>query len=154
MPAVRMNRPLGVTLIAFFQILSGVTFLVDSLIATAYSSWASSPEGQERLTEVFSENAAESIAGILFVLAFIYLVLGISTLLLARGLFKGYEKARRRTRTVAAFAIVFAFLGAILLSRILPERLDIQATWWSIIFNIVVLAYLGRPGIRAYFASR
>jgi hypothetical protein len=143
-----------VTLLSILQTIAGLTFLIDFLVMVAYSSWAGSPEGQARLTEVFSQDAAESIPGLLFILGIIYLALGISTLLLARGLFNGREKARGKARTVAMLAILFAVIGALFFNRISPDRFDIQATWWSIIFNIFVIWYLNRPSVKAFFAGR
>ena len=148
------KRPLGVTLLSILQTIAGITFLIDFIVMLAYSSWAASVEGQARLTEVFSPELAENVPGLLFVLGLVYLALGISTLLLARGLFNGRERARGKARTIAMLAILFAIIGALFLNRISPDRFDIQATWWSIIFNIFVIWYLGKPSVKAFFAGR
>ena len=133
--------------------LVGLTFLLDCLVFLTYSSWAGSAEGQERLLQVFSQDLAESISGVLLILALIYLAIGISTLMLSRGLYRGYEVARRKGRRIAVLSIIFATLGAVILGAILPERLDIHVSWWSIFFNAGVVIYLGRPKVRAYFVS-
>jgi len=141
-------------LLSILQTIAGITFLIDFIVMLAYSSWAASVEGQARLTEVFSPELAENVPGLLFVLGLVYLALGISTLLLARGLFNGRERARGKARTIAMLAILFAIIGALFLNRISPDRFDIQATWWSIIFNFFVIWYLGKPSVKAFFAGR
>lgn len=142
------------TLLSILQTLAGISFLIDFIVLMAYSSWAASDEGQARLTEIFSPELAESVPGLLLVLGIVYLVLGISTLLLARGLFNGREKARGKARTVAMLAIMFAIIGALFLNRISPDRFDVQATWWSIIFNFFVIWYLNRPSVKEFFMRR
>jgi hypothetical protein len=146
-------RPIGITFLTIFWIVAGISFLLDFMVYLAYSSWASSPEGRERLVEALSEDVADALTGILLILAIVYLAIGISALLLSRGLFKGYEPARRKARRVAAFAIAFAILGAIILGEVLPERVYISVSWWSILFNMAVVIYLGRPGVKAFFVN-
>lgn len=92
----------------------------------------------------------QNASGLLFLLAIIYFVLGLSSLLLARGYVKGREWARHRGRMLAALAVAFAILGAM----ILPNRLDPGSPVWTIIFNSAVIIYLGRPKVKAFFGRR
>lgn len=88
-----------------------------------------------------------ALRGILFIIGLGSLIIGISALLLARGYVLGRESARRRGRSVAAFAIAFALLGAMLL----PAKLSPDSPFLTILMNIVILLYLGSDGVVAYF---
>jgi amino acid transporter len=125
------SRPMGIVLLAIIQLLTGMW---DLLLSVA-------------LIDVAKGNAAEGLVNILGVA---YLILGLSSLWLARGYAKGYERARRRGRLLASMALVFAVLGSILL----PPRFAPDSPLWTIVFNLSILLYLGRPRVRAYFASR
>ena len=125
------SRPMGIVLLAIIQLLTGMW---DLLLSVA-------------LIDVAKGNAAE---GLVNILGIAYLILGLSSLWLARGYAKGYERARRRGRLLASMALVFAVLGSILL----PPRFAPDSPLWTIVFNLSILLYLGRPRVRAYFASR
>ena len=146
----RFQRPLGVTILALLQILTGVQLLVSFLFYVSLSSWVKTPDGQAALLKLNSQWLAQNASGLLFLLAMAYLILGASSLLLARGYVKGKGWARRRGRLLAILAILFAIFGAI----ILPNRLDPGSPFWTVAFNAVVFIYLGRPKVKAYFGVR
>jgi hypothetical protein len=118
------------------------------LWALSISSWASSIDGQVRLRSVGGDQLANSISTLFLVVGFVYLVLGISSLMLSRGYFKGLERARHRGRTMAALAIVFA-LFCLLFP--VPAKLGPDSPSWSIVFNLFLVMYLGRPKILTFF---
>ncbi len=128
-----MGRPLGVTILAIIAILAGIQSLGTGLALVSFSS-----------------TLEKSISGIISLIGFGFLFVGLSYLLLARGYVKGREKARRKGRMIAAFAIILAIAGVI----ILPAKLAAESPVWTIFFNIVIILYLGRPRVRAFFASR
>jgi len=142
------SRPLGVTLLALLQILTGIQLILSALVSFAISSWAATPEGQAEIAEL-SVRLAENASLIWFLLALVYLALGIAALLLSRGYLNGREWARRKGRVVAAFAILFALIGAI----ILPVRVGPDSPFWTIVFNVIVIMYLGSSKVRAYFRA-
>ena len=135
------------TVLAILQILAGLQSLAASLIYFALSSWAKSPEG---LAELANSGAwvLKNASGVFFLLALVYLILGIGSLLLARGYVKGFEWARRKGRLVAILAIVFAFAGIF----ILPNRVDPGSPFWTIVLSAIVIVYLGSRKVRTYFA--
>jgi hypothetical protein len=141
------KRPFGVTVLAILQVFAGFQSLAASLLYFALSSWAKSPEG---LADLASSGAwvLRNASGVFFLLASVYLILGIGSLLLARGYVKGFERARRKGRLVAILAIVFAFLGIFLL----PNRVDPGSPFWTIVLNAIVIAYLGSRKVRTYFS--
>jgi hypothetical protein len=128
-----VGRPLGVTILAIIAILAGIQSLGTGLALISFSS-----------------TLEKSISGIISLIGFGFLFVGLSYLLLARGYVKGREKARRKGRMIAAFAIILAIAGVI----ILPAKLAAESPVWTIFFNIVIILYLGRPRVRAFFASR
>jgi amino acid transporter len=125
------SRPFGVALLAIIQFFTG---LWDVLIALA-------------LLGVAKGNASEDLVNFAGI---VYLMLGLSSLWLARGYAKGRERARRRGRLLASLSIVFAIFGSILL----PAKLAPESPIWTLVFNLAILLYLGRPKARAYFASQ
>ena len=130
-------------------ILSGFQLLTSFIFYLALSSWAKTPEGIADLERLRNPWVTQNAGGLFFTLALVSLVLGASALWLARGYVKGYEWSRRRGRMVSASAIVFAILGLLLL----PARVDPGSPLWTIVFNIIVITYLGSARVRAYFRS-
>lgn len=76
-----------------------------------------------------------------------FLAIAIFSFVLARGYLRGHEWARLKGRKVAILAILFAVVSMILI----PVRADPGAPVWTILFNVFILAYLGRRRVRAYF---
>lgn len=129
------GRPLGVTLLAIWEFLTGIQLLLFGLVALSYSDTLL--EGSAVRTLVFFIGLGSAVIGIL-------------KLLLARGYIKGYESARKKGRSVAIFAIVFAVLGVI----VLPLKLESGSPFWTIISNAAIFWYLGSTKVVAYFRSR
>ncbi len=90
-------------------------------------------------------------AGLAFVIGLIYIVLGFASLLLSRGYWKGQEWARRKGRTVALVAMLIAILGLFIPAI---DKFDAGSPVLTILGCIVIIAYLGTDGVKAYFASR
>ena len=142
------NRPIGVTLLSIIQFILGIGYLSTMLWAWSISSWAESVDGQTKLRSVGGDQLAESIPTLFLVVGLVYLALGISSLMLSRGYFKGREKARHRGRTMAAFAIVFALFCLVLP---VPAKLGPDSPFWAIAFNLFLVVYLARPKVLAFF---
>lgn len=128
-----MGRPLGVTLLAIIAIVAGLQSLGVGLALVSFSS-----------------TLEETVSGLVSLIGLAFLIIGLSYLLLARGYVKGYERARRKGRMIAVFAILLAIAGII----ILPPKLAPDSPVWTIFFNVVIILYLGRPRVKAFFASR
>ena len=132
------SRPLGVFLIALVQILHGLWYLLITLVLFAYSSSA-------------SDEGKGGMAGISFILALAYFLLGVLYLWLARGIVKGQEWARRRGINAAEFAIVLILIGGLVFqSRVLVP----ESPFWTIIGNALIIWYLRRDKVRRFFAAR
>lgn len=128
-----VGRPLGVTILAVIAIVAGIQSLGTGLALVSLSS-----------------TLAKSISGIVSLIGLGFLIVGLSYLLLARGYVKGRERARRKGRMIAVFAIILAIAGVI----ILPAKLAPGSPVWTVFFNVVIILYLGRPRVKAFFASR
>lgn len=140
------RRPFGVTLLSILQFLIGLQFLISAIWAWGVSSWADSPEGIDSLTD--ANVSAKAVSGVFFLAGIICIAISISAFLLSRGYFKGFEKSRRRGRTVAVLGIAFVVLMLILP---IPAKLDPDSPLFTIILNLVVFVYLGSLKVKTYF---
>jgi branched-subunit amino acid ABC-type transport system permease component len=127
---------LGITVLAIYQFLIGAYWLVFSLV----------------LLSILSDTTpSEHIKNFLIlILAAVFLVLGVLSFLLSRGYIKGLERARHRGRTVATLSLILVILA---LAQVVPPKLEPQNPAWTLIFNLAVVVYLGRPRVKAYFKS-
>jgi drug/metabolite transporter (DMT)-like permease len=128
-----MGRPLGVTVLAIIAIVAGIQSLGTGLALVSFSS-----------------TLEKSISGIVSLIGLGFLIIGLSYLLLARGYVKGRERARKKGRMIAVFAILLAIAGVM----ILPEMFGTESPVWTVFFNVVIILYLGRPRVKSFFASR
>jgi Na+-translocating ferredoxin:NAD+ oxidoreductase RnfD subunit len=137
---------MGVVILSFMAVISGVQMLLSSIWAFAVSSNADKPGVVDALSRI-SPEIANAAAGLFFVVGLVLLVLAISSLLLAKGYYRGEERARRRGRAISAFAIIWAVLGILLI----PARADPGSPWWTILINIIIIVYLGRDSVKGFF---
>jgi hypothetical protein len=128
-----VKRPLGVTILAIIAVVAGIQSLGTGLVLVSLSS-----------------TLEKSISGIVSLIGLGFLIVGLSYLLLARGYVKGRERSRRKGRMIAGFAIFLAIAGVM----ILPAKLAPESPVWTVFFNVVIILYLGRPRVKAFFASR
>lgn len=147
----RPPRPLGVTLLAVIQLLSGMNALSSGLFFLAVSAAAETDTVQEALER--SPWMAENAASIFLWLGLLFLGLAVWSFWYARGYLLGHEWARRRGRRLAGLTVVLALVIIVFLPN-LPHKVDIGSPWWMIISNTVVVLYLGRPKVRAFFRGR
>ncbi|OGS52580.1 MAG: hypothetical protein A3K75_02220 [Euryarchaeota archaeon RBG_13_61_15] len=137
------RRPFGITLLAIVQIVSGLQSLLGMVWLFAVSANADTAGVQDAL--IANPWVAENAETIFFWLGVVYMVLGLAALALAYGYLKGREWARRRGRSISILAILLAFLTMILAANPAPVG--------TMIFNLVIFVYLGRPKIKAFFRS-
>ena len=143
----KVRRPFGVTVLAILQTISGIQLLIQSLLFFVFATITSSPEVQESLSSFADENLVRNLPTIFALLGIVFLVIALLSFHIARGYMKGYEWARVRGRKVAVVAIFFAVISLLLM----PARADPGAPVWTILFNVFILAYLGRRRVKTYF---
>jgi hypothetical protein len=112
-----------------------------------FATIASSAEVQESLSSFADENLVRNLPAIFALIGIVFLVLAVLSFQLARGYLRGNERARVRGRKVAVLAMLFAVISLVLM----PARADPGAPIWTILFNVFILAYLGRRRVRAFF---
>lgn len=137
-------------MLAIVQLVSGIQMLGGALWAFSIAGTANTPEGQEALEATLSPWMAENAGTIFAIIGLAMLVIAVWSFVLARGYLKGHEKARRRGRRIALYAIVFAVLSIILV----PDRTDPGSPWWTIIFNLTVYLYLGSERVMRFFKNK
>jgi succinate dehydrogenase/fumarate reductase cytochrome b subunit len=148
--SVKKKRPFGVTVLALLQIVSGFQMLGGALVVLGIAAIATTTEGQEALEAALSPWLAENAALILAVVGLALLTLAVWSFFLARGYLKGNERARRRGRRVALYAIAFAVLGIMLV----PVRTDPGSPWLTVLFNLTIYLYLNSAKVRMYFKNQ
>ena len=141
------KRPLGVTILAIAQTVSGLQLLLQALIAFAIAAIVSDPEVQEQLSSVAGDIDFDTLSLLFLLIGVAALCIAIFSFALARGYAKGRPWAWRRGRKIAALTIIIAVLGLI----IMPARTDPGAPLWTIILNLFIFLYLGRRRVRAWF---
>ncbi|HIH00533.1 TPA: hypothetical protein HA259_00360 [Thermoplasmata archaeon] len=143
----KVRRPFGVTVLAVLQTISGIQLLIQSLLFFVFATITSSPEVQESLSTFADENLVRNLPTIFALLGVVFLIIALLSFHLARGYMRGYEWARIRGRKVALLTLLFALISL----SLMPARADPGAPVWTILFNLFILAYLGRRRVRAYF---
>ena len=140
----------GIILLAALQILSGLQLVLSAISSFWLATKVHTPGIEAELVARLPPWLSQLIVPILVVFGAVTLIIGIFSLLLARGYLRGFEKARVRGIRLAIIAIIIAILGIV----ILPGRLDVSSPFLTIIFNLVVIVYLHRPKVRLYFRAR
>ena len=120
------NRPIGVTIIAILTIIGGIGFLASGIAAVVAAPFLSDMEGLS--------------AGIGAAL----MALGIAYFVMAYGLWKGKGWAWTIT-------LVLSFIGIVLgIASIVTGNIGAV---FHLIINIIVVYYLYRPNVKAFFGK-
>lgn len=146
MTAGKKSCPFGIIVLALLQVINGVQLLVSGSWFLAISSAADTPEVRDALADSPAW-LVDNLKEIFFWLGLIYIIVAILTFLFARGYVKGYEWARHKGRILAVLLIVYGIFGLL----ILPPRADPASPFWTVVVNIAVFVYLGRPSVKSYF---
>lgn len=146
MAAGTKRCPFGIVVLAILQVLNGIQLLVSGLWFWAVSSIADTPDVRDALVDSPAW-LVDNLKGIFFWLGLIYIIVSILAFLFARGYIRGYEWARHKGRVLAALLIAYGIFGLL----ILPPRADPASPFWTVVFNVAVFIYLGRPSVKSYF---
>ena len=139
----------GIIFLAALQILSGLQLVFSAISSFWLAAKAHTPEIETELIARLPSWLSQLIVPILVTFGVVMLIIGIFSLLLARGYLRGSEKARVRGIRLAIIAIIIAILGII----VLTSRLDVSSPFLTIMFNLAVIIYLHRPKVRSYFRA-
>jgi len=139
------NRPLGVTIIAILIIIGGIALLIGGLLFIAFAGILSSTEN--------SSNNSIGIASLISIpLSFGMVILGIIYLVVSYGLLKRKKWAWIITVIVTIIGLIIQIVSAIvtwLVSSSIEAALASHII--GIIVSGVIIFYLYRPNVRAYF---
>jgi hypothetical protein len=156
-----MNRPTGVTIIAILAIISGIILLfgglsligAGALFSTAPADIPNDPDGPQSMGSFF---------GMAFLLlGAILLVIGVGYLVMSYGLLKGKGWAWTITIILTVISIAVQIVSGITNSMIVASISNDGSSIMSgligqiigISINIVILYYLYRPHVKAFFGK-
>ena len=157
----KMNRPTGVTIIAILAIISGMLLLfgglsligAGALFSTAPAGIPNDPNGPESMGSFF---------GMAFLLlGAIPLVIGVGYLVMSYGLLKGKGWAWTITIILTVISIAIQIVSGITNSMIVASISNDGSSIMSgligqiigIAINIIILYYLYRPHVKAFFGK-
>ncbi len=129
--AFRRERPTGVTVIAVLMMLTGLLLLLGAIAVIAVAFWTSG-----------WGDSGDFFGPLYGLFGVIMLVIGIAYMGLAIGLLRLKPWARSVARVLAVFGLLSA-----LLSVLAGDPTSIL----SLVFNVIIVWYLGRNEVRAAF---
>ena len=134
------NRPTGVTIIGVLQILSGLGSLgIGFILAVTYAFlgtlMSNPPEGVS-----FSAGFGGLLVVFGAIIGGILIIIGLTSLVIAYGIFKGKSWARM-------LCLIFAVISSVFGIITFPVGIV------TILFNVLIIYYLTRRNIKEYFGK-
>jgi hypothetical protein len=158
----RQHRPTGVTIIAILTIIGGILLLLSGVgLLTVGALFSVNPVGTTTTTSSASHAAAQFFGIIFAAVGGVLLVIGIGYLIMSYGLFKGKGWAWTITIILTiigiAIQIVSTSVGSVFTTSSLHNTNNatsgIVGSIIGIAINIIILYYLYRPHVKAYFGK-
>lgn len=137
------KRPTGVTIIAILNIIGGIIMVIVGLLAIALSSIIPLIPPEQQTIEGF-DFAAPWFAGAINAIGGVFIAIGIASLVVAYGLWnaKGWAWSLTVILAIIGIALDVVFIVTGDFSSII-----------SIIISGVILYYVYRPHVKAYFGK-
>jgi hypothetical protein len=155
----KQHRPIGVTIIAILTIISGILLLLSGVALAALGAFIS-VNPVDTTTTSSSNIGAQFIGIISAAVGGVLLVIGIGYLVMSYGLLKGKGWAWTITIILIIIGIVIQIVstsvGSVFTASLHNASNATSGIVGSIIgiaINIVILYYLYRPHVRAYFGK-
>lgn len=143
------KRPIGVTILAVLAIIGGIALLIGGFFFIIFAGLLSGSSID------INSNSSIDIASLSFlpmILGIIMIIIGIIYFAVSYGLFKGKTWAWIITIIVTIISLIVQIVSAIIIGLLSGS---IEAALVShvigIIINGVILFYLSRPHVKAYF---
>jgi hypothetical protein len=156
----KQHRPIGVTIIAILTIISGILLLLSGVALAALGAFISVNPIDTTTTTSSSNIGAQFIGIISAAVGGVLLVIGIGYLVMSYGLLKGKGWAWTITIILIIIGIVIQIvstsIGSVFTASLHNASNATSGIVGSIIgiaINIVILYYLYRPHVRAYFGK-
>jgi hypothetical protein len=155
----KQHRPIGVTIIAILTIISGILLLLSGVALAALGAFIS-VNPVDTTTTSSSNIGAQFIGIISAAVGGVLLVIGIGYLVMSYGLLKGKGWAWTITIILIIIGVVIQIvstsIGSVFTASLHNASNATSGIVGSIIgiaINIVILYYLYRPYVRAYFGK-
>jgi hypothetical protein len=156
----KQHRPIGVTIIAILTIISGILLLLSGVALAALGAFISVNPVDTTTTTSSSNIGAQFIGIISAAVGGVLLVIGIGYLVMSYGLLKGKGWAWTITIILIIIGVVIQIvstsIGSVFTASLHNASNATSGIVGSIIgiaINIVILYYLYRPYVRAYFGK-
>lgn len=125
------ERPLGITIISIYNIIGGIAGLIVVGLLFTYTSFPS----EIKYLLSLADESLTALVGIALVLLTIGIIFTVAQLVVAYGLLKGFSWAWWLQFIITIFMGVSGLLGSFI----------------QFIIAIVILYYITRPHVKAYF---
>jgi hypothetical protein len=154
----KQRRPIGVTIIAILTIISGILLLLSGVALVTLGAFISVPVNT---TSASSNIGAQFIGVISAAVGGVLLAIGIGYIVMFYGLLKGKGWAWTITIILLiigiAIQIVSTSVGSVFTASSLHNASNVSSgiigSIIGIAINIVILYYLYRPHVKAYFGK-
>jgi hypothetical protein len=143
------HRPLGVTILAILEILSGLISLIAALGMFALAALSSSQELIDAIGPDAPQWFVDSGATVFAIIGVVFLIIALVAFLLAWGFLKG-KKWAWIVGIIFAVLSVLSSLGQALLTGTLAS---IATLGISILIPVIILVYLLLPNTKAWFTT-
>jgi tryptophan-rich sensory protein len=143
------NRPAGITILAALQIIFGILFLLGAIGMFLIASLADAADLEEAIGEDAPDWISDNFVMAFGLLGVLFLIIGIVGLVLGYGYLKGIGWAW-------TVGIVFAVLGIIgdIFESMVDRTADVLASSIiGIIIALLIIYYLTRPHVKAFFGK-
>lgn len=148
---VRRSRPVGVTILAVLEILVGILVLLGSIgvfvLAGSLTLSSVRQNIEQNLPSWFVNIAPAALA----IFGVVLLIIAIIIFLVARGFLKG----KNWSRVLAMILLVLSILGSVinLIATGLFSAGALVSFIIAIIIPVLLIFYLTRPGVKAWFKA-
>jgi hypothetical protein len=148
------KRPTGVTIIAILIIIGGIVLLIGGLSLIGLGALLSISTSETIQTSPNSIEGAElaALGMVPLILGIILLIIGIAYLAVSYGLLKGKGWAWIVTIVVTIIGLIIQIISSIIAGSITSSVLmGLGSNIIGIIISGVILYYMFRPHVKAYF---
>ncbi|MFH0848946.1 MAG: hypothetical protein V1857_05545 [archaeon] len=130
-----MSRPLGVTVVAVLELISGIAVFITGLLFILFAAFVSS--------------ILPALFGLVAYVGAILTLLGIASMILGFGLLKGKSWARTFALALSILGLVTSGVTLVLSAGL--GALGLAANLPALLVNVLIIYYLTRPHVEAYF---
>ena len=142
------HRPLGITIIAILTIIGGIGFLASGIGALAFAPFLSNVNISSNMSPSAGTTTAIPqglLVGLSAGIGAVFIALGIAYFVMAYGLWKGKGWAWTITVILSFIGIALGIVSIVTVQNI--------GAIFHLIINAVVVYYLYRPHVKAFFGK-